>query len=138
MGLPALLRGRSIAKSMTSKSAKQQRLKAARLARARALADIDPTDPDVSPPAGAVMANPDELRHNNTYGRLPRFYVDRVVVCRQCGGEEVWPAERQKWWYEEAKGSINAQAVLCRSCRAASRQRKEAARPKTKAPPGDP
>jgi hypothetical protein len=74
------------------------------------------------------MADPARLSHNNTYGRLPRFYVDRLVVCRNCGTEEVWPAERQKWWYEEAKGNINTQAVLCRSCRAAERERKEAAR----------
>ena len=59
-----------------------------------------------------------------TYGRLPRFYVDRLVVCRRCAREEVWPAERQKWWYEEAKGNINTQAVLCRSCRALEKQRK--------------
>ena len=116
---------------MTSAEGKQRRLKEGQLVRAKALANVDPTDPDVSPPAGAVMANPAELGHNNTYGRLPRFYVDRVVVCRHCGTEEVWPAERQKWWYEEAKGNINTQAVLCRSCRAAERQRKEAARAAT-------
>lgn len=113
---------------MTNAERKQQRLKVAQLARAKALAGIDPTDPNVSPPAGAVMAESANLGHNNTYGRLPRFYVDRLVVCRNCGAEEVWTAERQKWWYEEAKGSINTQAVLCRSCRAAERQRKEAAR----------
>jgi hypothetical protein len=88
------------------------------------LIGIDPTDPAVVPPPGAVPADPANLSHNNTYGRLPRFYVDRVVVCRQCAKEEVWPAERQKWWYEEAKGNINTQAVLCRSCRALERQRK--------------
>jgi len=113
---------------MTSAKGKQQRLVEGQLARARTLVGIDPTDPDTSPPLGAVMADPAELTHNNTYGRLPRFYVDRVVVCRNCGTEEVWPAERQKWWYEEAKGNINTQAVLCRSCRAAERERKEVAR----------
>lgn len=123
---------------MTSIAAKQRRLKESQLARAKALAGIDPTDPDVTPPVGAVMANATELSHNNTYGRLPRFYVDRVVVCRNCGTEEVWPAERQKWWYEEAKGDINTQAVLCRSCRAAERQRKEAARARAKVPRVDP
>ena len=113
---------------MTSAEGKRQRLKESQLARAKALAGIDPTDPNASPPAGAVMAEPANLSHNNTYGRLPRFYVDRVVVCRSCGKEEVWVAERQKWWYEEAKGNINTQAVLCHSCRSAERQRKEAAR----------
>jgi hypothetical protein len=113
---------------MTSAEGKQRRLEEGQLARAKALAHIDPTDPGTAPPAGAVMADPAQLSHNNTYGRLPRFYVDRPVVCRNCGTEEVWPAERQKWWYEEAKGNINTQAVLCRSCRAAERKRKEAAR----------
>jgi putative zinc ribbon protein len=109
---------------MTSSERKHQRLKESQLARAKALAHVDPADPDVEPPAGAVMAEPANLSHNNTYGRLPRFYIDRVVICRQCGKEEVWPAERQKWWYEEAKGNINTQAVLCRSCRSAEKERK--------------
>ena len=74
------------------------------------------------------MADPAELAHNNTYGRLPRFYVDRVIQCRQCEVEEVWLAGRQKWWYEVAKGNINTEAVLCRSCRAKEKTRKEAAR----------
>lgn len=113
---------------MTSAEGKAQRLRESQLARARALAGVDPTDPEVTPPPGAVLADAAKLSHNNTYGRLPRFYVDRVVVCRNCGTEEVWPAGRQKWWYEEAKGNINTQAVLCRACRGAERQRKEAAR----------
>lgn len=29
--------------------------------------------------------------------------------------EELWPAERQKWWYEVAQGNINTDAILCRS-----------------------
>ena len=109
---------------MTSADGKHQRLKESQIARAKALAGIDPTDPDVLPPAGAVIADAAELSHNNTYGRLPRFYVDRLVVCRNCGTEEVWPAGRQKWWYEEANGNINTQAVLCRSCRTTERERK--------------
>jgi len=113
---------------MTSAEGKLQRLRESQLARAKALVGVDPTNPEVPPPPGAVLADPTKLSHNKTYGRLPRFYVDRLVVCRNCGAEEVWPADRQKWWYEEAKGNINTQAVLCRSCRGAERQRKEAAR----------
>ena len=111
---------------MTSKAAKARRMKEGRLKRARALAGIDPRY-DPLPP-GAVLADAAELAHNNTYGLLPRFYVDRAIVCRQCGAEEVWPAERQKWWYEVAKGNIYSDAVLCRSCRESRKARKTEAR----------
>lgn len=113
---------------MTSEGAKKKRLQDGRLKRAKALAGIDTCDPSIDPPAGAIIADQAELVHNNTYGRLPRFYVDKVVVCRQCDTEEVWPAERQKWWYEVAKGNINTVAVLCRSCREKEKARKEEAR----------
>ncbi len=69
-------------------------------------------------PPGAVAADHSQLAHNNTYGPLPRFYVDKIIRCRHCGAEELWSAERQKWWYEVAKGNIFTQAVLCRACRA--------------------
>ena len=113
---------------MSSKSTKEQRLKEGRLLRAKALANVDTRNPDSVPPPGALPADHTELAHNNTYGLLPRFYVDRVVVCRQCGTEEVWPAERQKWWYEVAKGNINTDAVLCRTCREAEKTKKSEAR----------
>lgn len=113
---------------MSSKKSKAYRLKQSRLARAKTLAGIDTTDPAVKPPPGAVLADQQELSHNNTYGRLPRFYVDKVVVCRQCGTEEVWPADRQKWWYEVTKANIYADAVLCRACRAKEKKLKEEAR----------
>ncbi len=113
---------------MTSEESKTRRLEESRLRRAKALAGIDTCDPNSEPPPGAVIADQQELAHNNTYGRLPRFYVDKAVVCRQCGAEEVWPAARQKWWYEVAKGNINTDAVLCRSCREKENARKEEAR----------
>ena len=115
---------------MTTKKSKPEKLKQSQLARARAkaLAGIDTTSPDTVPPPGAVLADAQALAHNNTYGRLPRFYVDKLVVCRQCSTEEVWPAERQKWWYEVAKGNINTDAVLCRTCRGKEKQRKAEAR----------
>nr|AIA16700.1 putative zinc-binding domain protein [uncultured bacterium] len=111
---------------MTSNDTKGQRLRQARLKRAKALEGIDPRrDPA---PQGAVPADLAELAHNNTYDLLPRFYIDRAIVCRRCGTEEVWPAERQKWWYEVAKGNINTDAVLCRSCRETEKTRKAEAR----------
>jgi hypothetical protein len=92
---------------MTSTDTKQQRLKDSQLARARAMAGIDTTDPNVEVPAAAVLADPVCLSHNNSYGRLPRFYIDLVIQCRNCGTQELWSAERQKWWYEVRKGNIN-------------------------------
>ena len=111
---------------MTSKVTKEQRLKESRLKRAKTLASIDPRR-DPAPP-GAVLADQAELAHNNTYDLLPRFYVDRTIICRECGTEEVWPAERQKWWYEVAKGNINTDAVLCRLCRESRKAQKAKAR----------
>ncbi len=109
---------------MSRKKNKMERLNQSRLlARVKAQSGMDTTDPDIRPPSGAVLANKDELSHNNTYGGLPRFYIDKVVVCRNCGTEEIWAAGRQKWWYEVAKGNINTRAVLCRSCREAKRQK---------------
>jgi hypothetical protein len=114
--------------TMTSDRTKRERLEESRLKRAKAIAGIDPRDEYITPPPGAVMADHGQLAHNNTYDRLPRFYVDKIVVCRQCSKEEVWPAERQKWWYEVAKGNLNTQAVHCRSCREKEKARKEEAR----------
>jgi hypothetical protein len=113
---------------MTSQETKNRRLKESQLERAKALAGIDASDPSIEIPPGAEIADQSALAHNNTYGRLPRFYVDKVVVCRQCKTEEVWPAGRQKWWYEVAKGNINTDAVLCRSCREKEKARKNEAR----------
>jgi hypothetical protein len=112
---------------MTSKKSKTARLEQSQLLKAKEHIGIDTTDPNVSPPPGAMLADQQELSHNNTYGRLPRFYVDRLIVCQQCGTEEVWPAARQKWWYEVAKGHINSNAVLCLACRDTKKQRKEEA-----------
>ena len=113
---------------MTSSKSKMERMKQSQLTRAKEHTGNDTTDPNATPPPGAELADQKELSHNNTYGRLPRFYIDKVVVCRQCGTEEVWPAERQKWWYEVAKGNINTEAVLCRACRNNEKQSKLEAR----------
>lgn len=65
----------------------------------------------------AVVADPRKLSHINTYGALPGFYLDRPFTCRLCGKREIWKAADQKWYYEEAKGHIDAIAVKCHSCR---------------------
>jgi hypothetical protein len=44
-------------------------------------------------------------------------YIDVAFRCRDCCKEEIWTAEQQKWYDEEAKGSPYARAVRCRDCR---------------------
>ena len=69
----------------------------------------------------AVKADPEQLRHINTYGSLPEFYLDSPFCCRRCGKWEIWRARDQKWYYEVAKGHIDAKAVECYACRKARR-----------------
>lgn len=76
----------------------------------------------------AVLADSEKLTHINTYGSLPEFYIDQPFCCRQCGKQEIWKAKDQKWYYEEAKGHIDAVAVDCHDCRTAPHQ----SRPKPK------
>ncbi|PPJ41043.1 MULTISPECIES: zinc-ribbon domain containing protein [unclassified Pseudoxanthomonas] len=69
----------------------------------------------------AVAADPNALTHINTYGTLPRYYLDIPFSCRTCGKQEIWKAADQKWYYETAKGHIDAKAVRCHACRQARR-----------------
>jgi hypothetical protein len=70
----------------------------------------------------AVPADIAKLGHINTYGELPEFYLDKPFTCRLCGKREIWHARDQKWYYEEAKGHIDAEAVECHDCRKAKKQ----------------
>ena len=69
---------------------------------------------------GRIPADLTQQAPNNSYGP-PLFYEDYEFTCVDCGRQEVWTAEQQKWWYEVAKGPIYARAVRCRACRAARR-----------------
>ena len=84
---------------MTNKKHKHKELLKSRMKRLKALGDIDTCDQTMKPPVGSVIATHTKLAHNNTYGPLPFFYTDKLVVCRDCGKEEVWTARQQKWWY---------------------------------------
>jgi len=79
--------------------------------------------PGLEPADVAVLA-----RHNNTYGALPTYYVDRAFTCRDCGAEQVWTAKQQKWWYETMHASIDSRAVRCLPCRRALRAARSASR----------
>jgi Probable zinc-ribbon domain len=120
------------------KSNKQRReeIKARRRERAALLHRLDPYVPLPKLLLGTVAADAAQLAHNNTYGLLPLFYVDRAFACRDCGAHEVWTAKQQKWWYEVAKGNINSVAVRCRPCRAKERERVAEARVRAGHAPG--
>lgn len=85
------------------------------LAEADRIAQLHPLQQRHHPTA--VSADPSKLAHINTYGERPDYYIDRPFVCRQCGKREIWKARDQKWYYEEAKGHIDAIAVDCHRCR---------------------
>ncbi|MCA9110925.1 MAG: zinc-ribbon domain containing protein [Planctomycetaceae bacterium] len=68
-------------------------------------------------PAGAVAADCSKQAQNNSALLPPTYYVDKPFQCIDCGNEEVWTAEQQKWFYEVAKGDFRATAVRCRKCR---------------------
>jgi hypothetical protein len=112
------------------KSGKQRRVEimARRRERAVAVVGLDPFKRVRRLPVGSVAADSSKLAHNNTYGALPVFYVDRLFSCRDCGIEEVWTAKQQKWWYEDAHGSIYSAAVRCRACRRVEQARVAQAR----------
>ena len=106
------------------KSGKQRRaeLKARRIQRA-VRSTIDCFAPVPVLLMGAVAADPEQLRHNNTYGQFPLFYVDRAFSCRDCNQAQLWTAKQQKWWYEVVHGHIDSRAVRCLACRRARRER---------------
>ncbi|MGA0839954.1 MAG: zinc-ribbon domain containing protein [Pseudomonadales bacterium] len=65
----------------------------------------------------AIEADRAALDRINTYATLPEYYIDRPFTCRCCGKREIWRAADQKWYYEVAKGDIDARAVECHACR---------------------
>jgi len=94
---------------------------AGELANAKRIAALDPESQMAHPTA--VKAERERLSHINTCCALPAFYIDQPFKCRECGKEEIWRAADQKWYYEEAKGHIDAIAVHCHDCRATRRTR---------------
>lgn len=122
---------------MVKKSAKQRRqeIRAERLRKAqKASAEkqrsgLFPWEAaGAHPPIGAIVADPQQLVHNYTYGTMPTYYVDLSFVCAGCGSDELWTAKQQKWWYEIAKGDINSTAKYCRQYRSLHRRQRDAAR----------
>ena len=111
-----------------SRKGSTKRLIESAIKRAKANINIDVFDQTIGIPIGAIAADHDSLKHNNTYGPLPYFYKDELVVCNECGKEEAWTAKSQKWWYEEQKANINTRAIYCKECRTKHKEVKAAAR----------
>jgi hypothetical protein len=78
-------------------------------------------------PEGAIAADLTKHAKNNSYSP-PLFYVDQPFTCVDCGVDEVWTAKQQQWYYEVAKGPIQARAIRCRACRKARREMQERSR----------
>lgn len=107
---------------------RRQEIKARRRALALSNTDVDVYVLPDKLPQGAVLADPAQLIHDNSYCRRPLFYVDRPFTCKDCGTHEVWTAKQQKWWYEVAKGLLGSIAVRCRPCRSQRQSAKAEAR----------
>ena len=69
-----------------------------------------------------------KLNLGNSYETPPDYYKDIDFICVDCGSNETWLAEQQKWWYEEAGGYYFATAIRCRNCRKIEKKRKTEAR----------
>lgn len=84
---------------------------------------VDPPKPTA--PTNGIPADIGKQVPNNSWGPPVTAYFDIDFRCRDCGKEETWTAEQQKWYYEEAKGSLYASAVRCHDCRKLLKERKE-------------
>lgn len=95
-------------------SKKSRRTKAEAEAIKRQILNRFEIPPDAALPKGAVPGDPSQ---QDPRYRPRQYYIDRPFKCVDCGSEEVWTAERQKWYYEVAKGSTYAEPKRCRECR---------------------
>jgi hypothetical protein len=75
-------------------------------------------------PEGAIAADTSKQVPNGSYDPPPLWYVDKDFVCVECGTEETWTAQQQKWYYEDAKGTLYATAKRCHDCRVKIRDAK--------------
>lgn len=77
-------------------------------------------------PAHGLPVNRQAAQPDNSFG-APEFvdrgyYQDIAFCCVDCGAREIWTAERQKWWYETAKGGVWTVAKRCKACRMEKRR----------------
>ncbi len=78
--------------------------------------------------AALYLDYPTAVRANITkqdYGVCPRhWYVDGAFRCVRCGKNFIFPAEEQRFWYEELGFYIDSRAKGCRGCRSELRDLK--------------
>ena len=91
------------------------------MARRKAKYNRKAADSKQDPASHRIAADISQQAPHTSWGGVPLFYEDVPFTCVDCGCEEVWTAEQQKWWYETAKGYIFAIAKRCRACREALR-----------------
>jgi hypothetical protein len=108
---------------MRAKSGTGKNPSAKELREAERVVNLSPLQRKTHP--SAIPADTSKLAHINTYGSLPEYYVDQPFSCRKCGKWEIWKARDQKWYYEEARGHIDATAVECHDCRTKNKPRKK-------------
>ena len=72
--------------------------------------------PEDALPAALELQNP-----QGTWSR-PLFYRDISFHCKDCRKHEMWSATQQRWYYEIAKGPVQATAKRCRTCRKKHRE----------------
>ena len=51
------------------------------------------------------------------------FYVDKINECKTCKIEFCFSKEEQQFWYEELKFWVQSEAIDCKKCRSAKRER---------------
>ena len=73
-------------------------------------------------PRKRIDADLTQQAPHTSFGAVPLHYEDVAFRCVDCGREEVWTAEQQKWWYETAKGYLFSTAIHCHACRVARRE----------------
>ncbi len=115
---------------MKSNKQKRKEIKEKRLKKAQKLSKEVDVYSSRKIPEGAVLANKEVLvlYNNSPFPVYPRFYIDKLFICKDCDSHEIWTAKQQKWWYEIAGGRLEQIAIRCRSCRKKETERKVSAR----------
>lgn len=79
-------------------------------------------------PAGALLVNPSKLMSFGMNDYHTPWYEDIPFTCKDCGTQQVWPAESQQWYYETLGRPLGAGPHRCRECRQKERERVRLAR----------